>query len=409
MFRNLKFKLTLLNVAVICVILFLFGSVTYSLKQWELDMHSRQVMRILANQIGSKAPAPAHGAKPRRRPYQYFYAKADNHGNITATSGSLHITREDLNGMIHTVFKYPADHGIIHLDHQSFRFIKTVDKNTGETVLIFIDDEFQDKILDNLMIIMAAIGFIALLLAFFGGLFVAERALIPIRASWQRQKDFVTDASHEMRTPLAVIQTNLDLVLGNPEETVESQYRWLKNIQNESRRMAKMVDDLLFLARADSDQKLLEIKRFPLHSALREALEPFEAMAAGKDITLESSIDQDIEFLGDELRIKQVVVILLDNAIKCTPQGGRVEFRVANRDKTVEITVSDTGVGIEQKDLDKIFERFYRADKSRTRAGGGSGLGLSIAHWIVTEHKGTIKVSSGPGKGATFKVILPKQ
>ncbi|MGE5415852.1 MAG: sensor histidine kinase [Acidobacteriota bacterium] len=240
-------------------------------------------------------------------------------------------------------------------------------------------------------------------------MFLAERSLIPIRYSWQRQRDFVADASHELRTPLASMQTNLDLVIGNPEDSVESQIRWLKNIQAEGQRMTKLVDDLLFLARADSDQEMLDMRSFPLHTALKDALQPLEAVAASQEIEFIISIEPEIEFNGDETRIKQLAVILVDNAIKYTPAGGKVEFELKETDRNLEIIVSDTGEGIEQEHLGRVFERFYRIDKARSRHSGGSGLGLSIAQWIVAEHHGTIKVVSHPGQGTTFRVILPRQ
>jgi len=238
---------------------------------------------------------------------------------------------------------------------------------------------------------------------------MAERALVPIRLSWQRQRDFVADASHELRTPLAVMQTNLELVLGNPDETIESQSRWLNNIHAEGQRMAKLVDDLLLLARADSSQELMEMQYFPLHLALKDALQPFEAVAVSSGIELETSLESEITFYGDEARLKQLAVILVDNAIKYTPPGGRVNIELKDQERNVEIVVSDTGEGIEQKYLKRVFERFYRVDKARSRQTGGNGLGLAIAQWITTEHQGSIKISSGPGKGTTFRVILPKQ
>jgi signal transduction histidine kinase len=233
--------------------------------------------------------------------------------------------------------------------------------------------------------------------------------MAPIKKSWQRQQDFVADASHELRTPLTVVQLNLELVKGNPEETVASQSKWLDYSLLETQRMSKLVDDLLFLARADSQQLTLEIKQFSLDTALRGVIESFRPLAETSGILLESSLDSEITYSGDAFRIKQLLVILLDNALKYTPSGGQVTLGLQNWDTFVEITVSDNGEGIEPEHLAKIFERFYRVDKARSQQKEGTGLGLAIGDWIIQSHHGQVKVSSSPGEGTTFVISLPHQ
>ena len=196
---------------------------------------------------------------------------------------------------------------------------------------------------------------------------------------------------------------------GNPEETVASQSKWLDYSLLETQRMSKLVDDLLFLARADSQQLTLEIKQFSLDSALRGVIESFGTLAETSGILLESSLDSEITYSGDAFRIKQLLVILLDNALKYTPSGGQVTLGLQNWDTFVEITVSDNGEGIEPEHLAKIFERFYRVDKARSQQKEGTGLGLAIADWIIQSHHGQVKVSSSPGEGTTFVISLPHQ
>ncbi|MCX8128847.1 MAG: HAMP domain-containing histidine kinase [Clostridia bacterium] len=247
---------------------------------------------------------------------------------------------------------------------------------------------------------------LCLVFVFFGSLFISGRVIVPIKKAWQKQVDFTADASHELRTPLAVIQTNLELVMGNPDETVESQNKWLENMLNESKRMSKLIDDLLTLSRSDANQQTLEMNRFMLDEALHEAVDPYKPIAAAQGMTLEHNSLSGVEFIGDRNRIKQLIIILIDNALKYTGNGGRIEVVMKRRDKHVEIAVEDTGVGIEKEHLSRIFDRFYRVDKARSRNKGGSGLGLAIAKWIVDEHKGQIKVESTPGKGTRFTVLL---
>jgi len=224
-----------------------------------------------------------------------------------------------------------------------------------------------------------------------------------------KTKDFVADASHELRTPLAVIQTNLELVMGNPKETVEEQKEWLKNIEIEVSHMTRLVEDSLFLARVDSEQQLLNKSYFSLDKAIDQVVKPLIPMANNKDIKLIVEVEPEVDYYGDEKRMSQLILILLDNAIKHTPIHGEVRLKMRTIGNTIEILVLDTGEGIEEQHLDKIFERFYRIDKARVKSIEGTGLGLSIANWIIKIHKGSISVSSIPGKETAFTIRLPKE
>jgi signal transduction histidine kinase len=191
-------------------------------------------------------------------------------------------------------------------------------------------------------------------------------------------------------------------------QTIDSQIKWLENIQAENKVMSKLVNDMLFLARADSEQDLLEKKEFQLHLALLEAYIPFEARAIQQGIHLKPFEGPVVDINGDEAKVKQLAAILIDNAIKHTPSGGSIQMTLCDKGHTVEIVVSDSGEGISNEHIHKIFNRFYRVDKARSRSDGSAGLGLSIAEHIVAEHRGEIKVESQVGVGTSFHIILPK-
>ena len=244
-------------------------------------------------------------------------------------------------------------------------------------------------------------------MVFIGSWLLSKAAIRPVRDAWQKQLDFTADASHELRTPIAVIQTNLELVMDNPEETVKSQMKWLQNMEAENKRMAKLVEDLLTLSRADSNQQTLEMDTFMLDEVISEVLVPFEPAADKKNIILEICIHNKIAFRGDRKRIKQLIVILINNALHYTNGPGTVTISLTGNEKEIKLAVSDTGCGIEAEHLDKIFDRFYRVTKTRNKNQDGSGLGLSIAKWIVQEHGGVIEVESTPDLGTTFMVHLP--
>lgn len=244
-------------------------------------------------------------------------------------------------------------------------------------------------------------------LVYIGSFLISKFALKPIQNSWQKQLDFTADASHELRTPLAVTRTNLEIIMDNRNETIGSQMKWIKNIEAENIRMTKLVDDLLTLSRADTNQQNLNITTFMLDEAIKEVVTPFEATAFNNKIYLENYLEDKIAFTGDKNRIKQLIIILLDNAIKYTNEFGSINITLIKQENLIKVSVEDTGVGIDESDIDNIFNRFYRGVNTRKHNEDGTGLGLSIAKWIVDEHKGDIKVESNIEKGTKFIVKFP--
>lgn len=244
-------------------------------------------------------------------------------------------------------------------------------------------------------------------LVYLGSFIISKFALKPIQHSWQKQLDFTADASHELRTPLAVMKTNLEVLMDSRDETIESQIKWIRNIEAENIRMTKLVDDLLTLSRADTNQQNLNITTFMLNDVVDEIGNSFEATAFNKRISLNINIEDRIAFTGDKNRIKQLLIILLDNSIKYTNELGKVNIIISKKDNMIEMIFKDTGLGIEENDIKNIFNRFYRGINTRKNNAEGTGLGLSIAKWIVDEHKGDINVESSLGKGTTFTVHLP--
>jgi two-component system OmpR family sensor kinase len=225
-----------------------------------------------------------------------------------------------------------------------------------------------------------------------------------IETAYQAEKRFVADASHELRAPLTAIQGNLDLLNRHPDMSEAERAESLTEVTREATRLARLVADLLALARADAG---IVLNRCPLDldAVILEAYRTARPLAHGQQFVLDPFEPAAVE--GHEDRLKQLLVILLDNALKYTPAGGRVTLGLRRHDREVEIIVRDTGVGIAAQDLPHVFERFYRADPARSRDPGGTGLGLSIAQWIVEQHEGTITLESQPGEGTTVIVRMP--
>lgn len=231
-----------------------------------------------------------------------------------------------------------------------------------------------------------------------------NRMLASIEQAYQAQQRFVSDASHELRAPLTAIQGNLELLESQPNMPAADRDEALAEASRETRRLSTLVADLLALARADAGVPL-RLQRMELDRTLLEALREARRLARGQ--TVELGHLEPVLIDGDPDRVKQLLLILLDNAIKYTPSTGRVTVGLRRTDGSVEISVEDSGVGISPEDLPHVFERFYRADPARTRDPGGSGLGLPIARWLAEQHGGVVALTCAPGRGTIATVQLP--
>jgi two-component system, OmpR family, sensor kinase len=224
--------------------------------------------------------------------------------------------------------------------------------------------------------------------------------------AFSAQQRLVADVSHELRTPLTTIQGNLDLLRRGAADDPTMRGEALAAIEDQTARMRRLVADLLLLAQADAGLKLHR-QPVELDTLLLDIYRQAQVMARNTGVTVRLGAEDQAIVEGDADRLRQLLLNLTDNAIKYTPVGGEVTLTLQRDDGWVAIGVEDTGVGIAPEDLPHIFERFYRADRSRTRP-GGSGLGLSIAHWIAQAHGGELTVTSEPGRGSTFTLHLPQ-
>ncbi len=412
MFNKLRLQLTLINVAVVSIIFIIFFLGT-AFVLWRITHYqTRQLFNLISSTHGlSDAQEKVGFETAEEHQFRYFYVKLNPAGKIIAASSYINIKDRQIQELVAQAVISPKIKDTVELEseNESYHFIKNNRADGRGISIIFINFRSRNQLFRHLFLMLAVGGVFIFFLALSGGLFMANRALIPIKESWKRQKDFVADASHELRSPLAVIETTVDLLIGKREQTIDSQIKWLENIQTENKRMTKLVQDLLFIARVDSEQVLLEMRSFPLYSALLEAYIPFEALALERGLRLKPFGGPSVNFWGDEAKIKQLVVILMDNAIKHTPSGGEVGMMLSDNGGEVEITVTDNGEGIDKEHIANIFQRFYRVDKARSRKEGSVGLGLSIAQWIVKEHHGTIRVESAQNQRTRFSIILPNK
>jgi signal transduction histidine kinase len=270
--------------------------------------------------------------------------------------------------------------------------------------------ELRDRY-SELIAEFGAAAAIALLLVTCGGWLLVRQSTAPIERSMAQMRRFMADAAHELRTPITVLRTQAEVALQR-ERDVNSYRASLLSIESESRRLGRIVDDLLTLARADSGERPVTPVRVFLDDIVVDAVGAAAAMAAARGVTVTLAGFEEAAVNGDAELLRQLVMILLDNAIKFTPADGRIDVTVGVRDQSATLAVADNGPGIAPDQLPHIFERFYRGDPARSRAdnvpaAGGAGLGLSIAQWIAQAQQATIAVTSEVGRGTTVTVRFP--
>ena len=228
-----------------------------------------------------------------------------------------------------------------------------------------------------------------------------------IEEALERITRFSGDASHELRTPITVMRTRVELALRHPRTAGEN-HNTLNQLHGELIQASYLLDNLMLLARADSGAEQLRMTSADVEDAIREVLAQASPLAGEKGVALHSALPgRAVRIAADRPMLQRLLLILIDNAVKYTPPSGQVSVALTAVNGSATISVKDTGIGIPEDELPRIFDRFYRVDKARSRQAGGAGLGLSIGRWIAEAHGGSIRVESRPGEGSTFSVDLP--
>ncbi len=265
----------------------------------------------------------------------------------------------------------------------------------------------ERRALRGLLVILVGGGGAGLLLALGVGFLLAGRALRPIQSAMDRQQSFVADASHELRTPLSLIRASAELLKRHSAKSVRTNIASVDDIIQETDRLSGLVGQMLTLARADASQAPLSLVEVDLQQLTLDAVRQMRLLAEPKQITIEVQAGDALQVRGDPARLRELLMVLLDNAIKYSDAGAPVRVALQPLPGKARLQVSDSGRGIPPEALPHIFDRFYRVDKARSREMGGSGLGLAIAKWIADSHEGTIHIESAPGAGTIVTVELP--
>lgn len=290
-------------------------------------------------------------------------------------------------------------------DTQSFRlatYLLSPEQQPAYYLAVGHGLDARDRDLRRLALVLLGGSGGGLALALVAGYWLSGRAMAPIRQSMEAQRRFVSDASHELRTPLAVIRANNELLGRHPDQPVRENHEQVEAIEAESEHMARLIDDMLTLARADEGRLTTARDLVDLGEIADDVARDMAPVAARSGIRMERQVAPAL-MEGDGRRIRQLVMILVDNAVKYTPEGGVVTVQSGKSGRHVWLSVSDTGLGIEHGAQRRVFERFARLDSARTRSvAGGTGLGLAIAREIAAAQRGDLSVESAPGRGSTF-------
>lgn len=398
MLKQLRFKFVLINMTLVTVmLLIIFGMILHQTQE-NLENQSIQMMQT----IGAN---PFHLGRPDADSEEvrlpYFAVQINARGDVLASGGGFFdLSDEELILEItRAALRSPNQVGV--LKKYNMRFCK-VNSCNGDSI-VFADITSEQDTMEKLFRTCVFIG----ILSFAGFLFIslqlAKWAVKPVDQAWQQQKQFVADASHELKTPLTVIMTNAEL-LQNPEYDEASRKRFAASILTMSQQMRGLVEGLLDLARVDNGAVQTAFAAVDLSALTEEACMVYEPMYFERGLTLDSQIAPGITLRGSASHLQQVMKILLDNAMKYADPG-TVEVFLRKQGSTCVLTVANPGPAISPEDLKNIFKRFYRVDKSRHRD-GSYGLGLSIAERIVQEHNGKIWAESTGGINS-FHVSLP--
>jgi signal transduction histidine kinase len=394
-FQSTRIRLTAWYVGVLGVFLIALGVAVFQLEERQLRTNVDHGLRTTAEKFETNV---------RKRSLDY--ASGAYYGNyiVAVSDGSRAPT--DSNGhqsnraSVLAAFAHGSDLRTIERRRETFRIYSQ--KLPGRDIAVQVarslepEEDALHGLLRNMLLGAAACVAVAAV----GGWFLAGKSLAPVAAAFDRQQTFVADASHELRTPLAVIRANAEFLQGEQPESEEA-----AEILAETDRLASLVDALLALARGQggrAPEDAVDLSELVTSSA--HAMLP---LAGDRKVALDVEAAPGMEVRGNPDQLRQLVLILVDNALRYTPEGGRVSVGARRVDGSAEIAVRDTGIGIDPDALEHVFERFYRADDARTRAFGGAGLGLSIAEQLATGHGGRISAQSTPGRGSTFTVTLP--
>lgn len=396
MFDKLKLKFVLINMSLLTVVFISIFGTLYFMTNESMNRETNGSLNALM--IDNHKPRPNTSN---------IMVDVDDNGNIIKKfiSFNLNVNTNDLQNAINKILNNKKDSSKININQEPYVYLKRTRSTT--TKIVFLNISYQENFRLSLLKIFISVGSISLIALLIISIYLTNKSIKPIKDVFEKQKQFIADASHELKTPLTIIKTNTSLVLSNPEDTVKNQSKWINYINLQTDRMSELVNEMLSLAKLDTDENTLVLSSINISKIIESMILQFDAIIYENGIDLYTKIDNDIFITGVKESIKKLFSIIMDNAIKHTNNNGSIHVNLVLDKNTVKLSIKNTGKGISSEHIEKIFERFYRVDSSRVRETGSYGLGLSIAKSIVEQHKGNIYAKSTVDKDTTFFVEFP--
>lgn len=281
-----------------------------------------------------------------------------------------------------------------------YRLMYVVHETMNEKQIAFADNSSIYSSLQSSLLISLALFIVSLGVIFGISLFLSNLAVKPVKKAWEQQKQFVADASHELKTPLTVILANNNIMMSHTESRVKDERQWLESTQEEAKHMKQLIDEMLFLAKSDAGTEKIQLTDVNFSEQVEGCTLNFEPVAFEKDVLIDAEIDENVILHGNSTQLNQLVHILVDNAVKYADNGTDITVKLKKHGDYASFSVNNHGNEMSPEDMEHIFDRFYRAEKSRTTK--GYGLGLSIAQRIVQSMNGKLHVESNKENGTTF-------
>ena len=402
MIRKLRVKLVFASMAsLFIVLLVIMGSITV-LNYSKVVADADSTLAILAENDGAFPEMPPKNHRPfsPELPYEsrYFFVTLDEQGGvITVNTGRIAaVDTSEAIEYAQKAFERGHEKGFLG----NFRYV--VSPSETETRVIFLDCGRSLGTFRTFLLTSAAVSAGGILAVFLLMVFLSGRIVKPFLENYEKQKRFITDAGHELKTPLTIIDADaevLEMDLGENE--------WISDIKNQTKRLADLTGSLILLSRMEEEQTRVQMIDFPLSDIAEEVLSAFQALAKTQNKTLEGNIAPMLTMHGDERAIRQLIGILLDNAVKYSRAEGTIYLTLEKQKNAIRLCVRNTTEHISKEHIGRLFDRFYRADQSRNSQTGGYGLGLSIAAAIVGAHKGKISASSEDECSLTVTAVFP--
>lgn len=414
MIKKLRIKLILASMFSLFTVLFIIIGLAGIINYRNLISEADSTLTIISENdggfpepfkiMGQQAPDDFlfhndHKMSPEL-PYEsrYFYVSFDSSENvIAANTGKIAaVNTSEAIEYAQEVLASGSTSGF----SGNYRYMVTT--TDSETQIFFLDCGRNLSTFKNFMITCTLVSFAGLGAVLFLLIFLSRKIVKPFSENYEKQKRFITDAGHELKTPLTIIDADAEVL-----EMDFGENEWLSDIQSQTKRLTELTNSLILLARMEEEQPKMEMIEFPISDIAEESVAAFQALAKTQNKTLTGEIQPVLSMVGDEKSIRRLFTILLDNAVKYSDKEGRISLKLEKQKNQIRISVFNTAEAVSKESISHFFDRFYRADQSRNSRTGGYGLGLSIALAIVNAHKGKISASTEDEKSLLITVTFP--